>query len=458
MKWFKGNNNAEVDMTQGSILNHIIRFSLPLIAGNFFQLFYNTVDTWVVGNFVSNEAFSAVGTVSPIINTLIGVFLGLSNGAGVVIAQYFGAGQRENVSKAVHTSMLGTFFLGIIFTVLGIGMTPAMLTLMKTPDSVRPEATVYLTIYFSGAIALMLYNMGTAILQAIGNARLPFIFLVVCALLNVVLDLVFVLCFGLGVAGVAYATVLSELISAILVITVLYKEESSVQLRFSSLTISSGVLKKIMRIGFPAAIQMGITAFSNVFVQSYINYFGPDAMSGWTAYNKMDQLMFFPMKSISIAASTFMGQNLGSGNLSRAKKGVNVSLVAAEISTLILGAPLMIFAPQLVGFFNAKPEVLEFGTLFLRWQTPFYLICCINQTLSGALRGAGNTRKPVIIMLCSFVAFRQLYLFAMTHYVSNTIIPVALAYPAGWLVCSIGMMLYYSKADLQKNCLTNLRQ
>lgn len=454
MKWFSRKEQVEVNMTEGSILGHIIRFSVPLIAGNFFQLFYNTVDTWVVGNFVSNEAFSAVGTVTPIINTLIGIFLGLSNGAGVVIAQYFGAGQRENVSKAVHTSMLGTFILGIIFTILGIIMTPAMLTLMKTPDSVRPEATTYLTIYFGGVIALMLYNMGTAILQAIGNARLPFIFLVVCALLNVVLDLLFVLCFGLGVAGVAYATILSEFISAVLVIVVLFKEKSSVQLRLSDMSVNTGILKKILRIGFPAALQMGITSFSNVFVQSYINYFGPDAMSGWTVYNKMDQLMFLPMKSIAIASSTFMGQNLGSGQLQRAKKGVNSALGTAMVSTFILGAPLMIFAPQLVRFFNAKPEVLTYGTLFLRWQSPFYLICCINQVLTGSLRGAGNTRTPVVIMLSSFVAFRQLYLYFVTHYISNTVIPVALAYPAGWLVCSIGMCIYYRKTDLQKNCLT----
>lgn len=442
-------------MTEGSIVGHIIRFSLPLILGNFFQLFYNTVDTWVVGNYVSNEAFSAVGTVTPIINTLIGIFLGLSNGAGVVIAQYFGAGQKENVNKAVHTAVLGTFLLGILFTALGICMTPNMLTLMKTPSSVRPEATTYLTIYFSGITALMLYNMGTAILQAVGNARLPFIFLVICALLNAALDLIFVLSFHMGVAGVAYATVLSELISAILVLVVLFKEESSVQLHFERLKISSGILKKIVRVGFPAALQMGITAFSNVFVQSYINYFGPDAMSGWTVYNKMDQLMFLPMKSIALASSTFMGQNLGNGQLKRAKRGVVISLLLAVLSTLLLGAPLMIFAPHLVRFFNDKAEVLYYGTLFIRWMSPFYIITCVNQVLSGSLRGAGNTRFPVIIMLSSFVLFRQIYLFIMANYISNTIIPIALSYPIGWIICSIGISLYYHNTDLEKTRLIN---
>lgn len=447
--------DAEVNMTDGSIVGHIIRFSLPLVLGNFFQLFYNTVDTWVVGNFVSNEAFSAVGTVTPIINMLIGVFLGLSNGAGVVIAQYFGAGQKENVSKAVHTAMLGTFLLGILFTVLGIGMTPKMLSIMKTPDTVRPEATTYLMIYFGGIIALMLYNMGTAILQAVGNARLPFIFLLVCALLNVLLDLLFVLVFHKGVDGVAYATVISEFISAIMVIIVLIREQSSVQLRLRKLVINSGILKKIVRIGFPAALQMGITAFSNVFVQSYINYFGANAMSGWTVYNKMDQLMFLPMKSIALASSTFMGQNLGAGQKERAKKGVNVALSLAILSTVILGAPLIIFAPKLVGFFNEKAEVIKFGTLFIRWLSPFYIITCVNQVLSGSLRGAGNTKTPVIIMLCSFVVFRQIYLFMMTTYVSNTIVPVALAYPAGWIVCSLGISIYYHRTDLEKTRITS---
>lgn len=442
-------------MTEGSILSHLIRFSLPLIVGNFFQLFYNTVDTWVVGNYVSNEAFSAVGTVTPIINMLIGVFLGLSNGTGVVIAQYFGAGQRENVSRTVHTAMLGTFILGIVFTALGIGMTPAMLSVMKTPESVRPEATTYLTIYFGGIIALMLYNMGTAILQAVGNARLPFIFLAVCALLNVALDLIFVLCFHMRVEGVAYATVISELISAILVIAVLIRETSSVQLRIRDLAIDRGILRRIVRIGFPAAVQMGITAFSNVFVQSYINFFQADAMSGWTVYNKMDQLMFLPMRSISMASSTFMGQNLGSGQLQRAKKGVTAALLLALLCTVILGVPLIVFAPQLVRFFNGREEVIYFGTLFIRWMSPFYLITCVNQVLSGSLRGAGNTRTPVAIMLGSFVLFRQIYLYVMANFISNTVIPIALSYPAGWLVCSIGISVYYRHADLEKTRLTN---
>ena len=442
-------------MTEGNILGHLIRFSLPLVFGNFFQLLYNTVDTWVVGNFVSNEAFSAVGTVSPIINMLIGVFMGLSNGAGVVIAQYYGAGREDRVSETVHTAILGTVLLSIVFTAIGIIMTPDMLTLMKTPDSVRPEAVTYLTIYFAGLPALMLYNMGTGVLQAVGNARIPFLFLVLCALLNSILDLVFVLCFHWGVAGVAYATVLSELISAVLVVAVLLRTKSSVRLRIRSLCIRKDPLKKIWRVGFPAALQMGVTAFSNVFVQSYINFFGADVMSGWTVYNKMDQLMFLPMRSVALASSTFTGQNLGSGQQARARKGTRTALLIAVTSTVILGAPLVIFAPQLVEFFNAKPEVIASGTLLLRLLSPFYIVCCVNQVLAGSLRGAGNTRMPVIIMLTSFVLIRQIYLYIMANCISNTVVPIALGYPLGWVVCSIAIYMYYRRTDLEKTRVTD---
>lgn len=442
-------------MTEGSILAHIIRFSLPLVFGNLFQLLYNTVDTWVVGNYVSNEAFSAVGTVSPIINMLIGIFLGLSNGAGVVIAQYYGANNRERVSEAVHTSILGTFILGILFTIIGITMTPNMLTLMETPMEARQEAITYLTIYFGGVLALMMYNMGTAILQSVGNSRLPFIFLVICAVMNTVLDLVFVICFNWGVAGVAYATVFSELVSAILVLWVLSRSDSSVKLVIKELRVSKPVLKKIVKVGFPSALQMGITSFSNVIVQSYINFFGTDVMSGWTVYNKMDQIMFLPMKSISLASSTFTGQNLGSHKLERAKKGINTALLSAFTSTALLCIPLVIFAPYIVRFFNAKPEVIEAGTLFLRWLSPFYILCCVNQVLSGSLRGAGNTKAPMIIMLSSFVAVRQIYLFVMSHYISNTVLPIGLGYPFGWVVCSISIFTYYRHCNLEKTVLTN---
>ena len=444
----------DVDMTEGSIIRHIITFAFPLLLGNLFQQLYNTVDTWVVGRYVSNEAYAAVGTVGPIVNMLIGFFLGLSSGAGVVISQYYGAKQYDKVRDTVHTAITLTIILGIAFTGIGLVMTPYMLQLMNTPENVIPESAVYLSTYFSGIMGLMLYNIGAGILRAVGDSRRPFYFLMICALMNTVLDLIFVLVFKMGVRGVALATILSQGISALLVLITLIRSDNCIQLRIRSLKIHGQLLKKIFKVGIPAALQMAITSFSNVFVQSYINFFGDNCMSGWTTYAKVDQLLFLPMQSISLAATTFVGQNLGKNLVDRAKKGVRIATLLAVASTAVLLIPVLIFAPQIVAFFNSKPEVIEYGTLLLRWISPFYILCCLNQIYSSALRGAGNTRAPMFIMLCSFVAFRQVYLFAMSK-IWNEIIPIAMGYPAGWLLCSALTLLYYNKTQLSKTRLVD---
>ena len=444
----------DVDMTEGNITRHIISFALPLLIGNLFQQLYNTVDTWVVGNYVSNEAYSAVGTVGPIINMLIGFFLGLSSGAGVVISQYYGARQHDKVQETVHTAILMTLIIGVVFTAIGIVMIPLMLKLINMPATVIGEATTYLSIYFAGLLGLMLYNIGAGILRAVGDSRRPFYFLVVCAVLNTVLDLLFVLVFHMGVAGVALATILSQAISAILILITLIRSDSCIHLDLKKLKIHFPMLKKIFKVGIPAALQMAITSFSNIFVQSYINFFGENCMSGWTTYAKVDQLLFLPMQSISLASTTFMGQNLGKNQVHRARKGVTVSLLLAIASTVVLMIPVLLFSPQIVAFFNGKPEVVEYGSMLLRWLSPFYILCCFNQIYSGALRGAGNTRAPMIIMLTSFVAFRQIYLFAMSR-ICNEIIPIAMSYPAGWLLCSLLTAIYYHKAQLSRSRLVD---
>lgn len=450
LKHMTGGRQKDVDMTEGSIAGHLIRFAFPLLLGNIFQQLYNTVDSWVVGNYVSKNAFAAVGTVGPVINMLIGFFMGLSSGAGVVISQYYGAKKHDKVSETVHTSIVMTIVLGVIFTFVGIWMTPYMLRFMKTPTGVLPESTAYLTIYFSGVLGLMLYNIGSGILRAIGDSQRPFYFLVVSALLNTVLDLVFVLVFDMGVEGVAWATIIAQGVSALLTMIVLFRTDTCVKLSFRKLKMHWDALAKIIRVGIPAAIQMMITSFSNIFVQSYINFFGESCMAGWTAYSKIDQLIFLPMQSLALASTTFVGQNLGIGHVERAKKGVSSALYMSVAATLIVMIPVIITAPHLVAFFNDDPEVGQFGTLFLRHITPFYVLCCVNQVYSGALRGAGNSKIPMIIMLASFVCFRQIYLFVMANFVSNTILPIAMGYPAGWLVCSALTLLYYHKVPLDK--------
>ncbi len=441
---------GDVDMTEGSIVRHILSFSLPLLLGYLFQQFYNTVDTWVVGNFVSNEAFSAVGTVSPIINLLIGFFTGLATGAGVVISQYYGAGDEKKVSDTVHTAMALTFLLAVVFTAAGILMTPAMLSLMNTPEESLPEAKTYLTIYFSGAVGLMIYNMGAGILRAVGDSQKPFLFLIVSSLVNTGLDLLFVLVFHMGVAGVAYATIIAQGISAILVLITLATAKNCVRYTFRKTRFVLPTLRQIVTVGFPVAIQVAITSFSNIFVQSYINDFGTDCMSGWTAYSKIDPLILLPMQSIALAVTTFVGQNLGKGDEARAKRGVSIGLFISILSAVILMIPVLIFPEPLVAFFNDRSEVIAYGSLFLRWISPFYVLCCVNQIYAGALRGAGNSRVPMYVMLLSFVLFRQIYLFAFSRLLPGAVIPIALGYPAGWLLCSAVLAIYYAKVPLSK--------
>ena len=441
----------DVDMTQGGILRHLVIFSLPLLAGNIFQQLYNMVDAWVVGNFVSDSAFSAVGMVGTVINVLIGFFMGLSNGAGVLISQYYGAKQYAKVHDTVHTAIVMTLILGVIFTILGIAMVPFVLNLiMKMPENVYPQGKAYLTIYFAGVIGLMIYNMCSSILRSVGDSKRSFYFLVISAVVNTVLDLVFVLVFKMGVEGVAYATIIAQFISAVLSMMALVKSDTCIVLVFKDLRINFDELKKIFSIGFPSAIQLAITAFSNVFVYSYINYFGSDMAGGWTAYSKIDQFIMLPLQSISIAITTFVGQNYGKNDIPRARKGVRVAFLLAFGISAFLMIPELVFSPYLVRFFNSKPEVIEYGTLLIRWITPFFLLNSVTQILSGALRGTGNTKAPMIIMLTSFVGFRQCYLYIMSNFISNTEIPIAMAFPAGWMMCACLTFIYYMKVGFSQ--------
>lgn len=451
---FKGRQH-DIDMTEGSVFWHILTFALPLLVGNIFQQMYNMVDTWVVGNYVSAEAFAAVGNVGPIINTLIGLFTGLTSGAGVVISQYYGAHDYKKVHDAVHTAIMLTIILTVAMTIIGIAMTPWMLNFMKMQGEVYNEAKEYLTIYFAGMIGLLFYNMCAGILRAVGDSKRPFNFLLVAAVTNTVLDLVFVIVFGMGVAGVAYATIIAQALSASLTMVTLMRSHSCVRVILRDIRIHMEMLKKTIRVGIPAALQMAVTAFSNVFVQSYINQFGTYYMGGWTAYSKIDQLIFLPMQSLALSATTFVGQNLGKGQIKRAKYGARMALGMAMGITVLVTGVVMIVAPYLVEFFNDEPDVVRIGAMFLRWLTPFYVFSCVNQVYSGALRGAGDSRAPMIIMLGSFVVFRQIYLYVVSNVISNTILPLAMSYPAGWLVCSVLTLAYYRRANLSSKRLVD---
>ncbi len=439
-----------MDMTQGTIWKQLIYFAFPLLIGNLFQQLYNTVDSVVVGNFVSTEALAAVGSVTPIINMLVGFFSGLATGAGVVISQFFGAKNGPMLHKAVHTTLLMTVGLGVIFTFIGIFMTPLMLNLMSTPADVFDGAALYLRIYFGGVLGLMLYNMVSGILRAVGDSKRPLYFLILSSLLNVVLDLAFVLIFHWGIAGVAIATIIAQFISAFLLLVVLARSDEDYKLVLRDLKMDAEILKRIVRIGLPAGLQMAVTSFSNVFVQSYINRFGSACMAGWTSYSKIDQFVLLPMQSLSLSATTFVGQNLGAGNLSRAKKGTRVSMAISVAITAVLTVLLIAFSSQLLMLFNQDENVLYYGNIFIRYLAPFYVICCINQIFAGSLRGAGDATGPMIIMLLSFVVFRQIYLFVGSQFF-DSIIFVGLGYPAGWLVCSVFMAIHYFRGRWEKD-------
>ncbi len=431
-------------MTSGSITGLLIRFSIPLLAGNLFQQLYNTVDSIVVGNYVGKEALAAIGSTTSLINTLVGFFLGLSAGASVVISQYFGAHDLSSLRKTVHTMTAGTFILGVIFTITGIVCSPFMLRLMATPDDVISDATVYLRIYFEGVLALMIYNTGAGILRAVGDSKRPLYFLVVSSLLNVGLDLLFVVKFHWGIAGAAYATIIAEAVSACMVLFVLMHTQECYKLKISELKINRDILCKIIAVGLPAGIQQAVTSFSNVFVQAYINSFGSSCMAGWASYGKIDQFAILPMQSLSLASTTFVGQNYGAQNMKRVKRGINISLILSISITGLLAVPLVVFAGQLVSMFNRETDVLYYGVFFLRISSPFYVLCCINQIYAGALRGLGDAAVPMGIMIGSFVVFRQIYLFTVTH-LTSSFYPVSVAYPVGWIVCSAVMLVHYRR-------------
>ncbi len=447
--------NKDIDMTEGSIVKVIALFAIPLLLGNLFQQLYNTVDTYIVGNFVNKQAFAAVGSVGPIINTAIGFFSGFATGAGVIISQYAGAKNEQKESDTVQTSIIFTLLLCVIFTVFGTIAVPHMLRLMDTPDEVFPEANSYLKIYFLGISGLMLYNIGSGILRAVGNSVIPLVSLIISACINVVLDLLFVLVFNQGVKGVAYATVLSQVISAIFVLTVLSIKRAPYRINWTKPVFSIKIFAQIAKVGFPAAIQMAITSFSNIFVQSYINKFDTDCMAGWTAYNKIDAFAMLPMQTISLSVTTFSGQNFGAKKPERSKQGIKVGLILSWIITSALLIPIMIFSEMFVSFFNSDPNVIIFGAHFLRWISPFYLLCAINQILAGVLRGAGNSKIPMFIMLFSFVLFRQLYLFIFSR-ITDSIFVITFAYPAGWLVCSTLFILYYKFSHWENKIYVNL--
>ena len=439
----RSSGGATRDMTEGSIAKQLLLFSLPLMVGNIFQMLYNTVDVMVVGNFVGKEALAAVGSTTMIVNMLVFFFNGFSIGAGVVISRYFGARDMKKLHDSVETTIAATLMLCVIFTAAGVAGVKPMLRFMSTPEDVFDDAVIYLTIYIAGIAGLLIYNIGSGILRAVGNTSIPLFFLVLTSVLNIILDLFFVLALKAGIAGVAYATIISQFISAVLTLILLTRSREVYRLVWRDLHIDRRILGAVFSVGLPAGIQSVLTAFSNIFVQSYVNYFGSGCMAGWSCYNKLDQFIMLPMGSMSMAATSFVSQNIGAGRKERADWGTVGAIGLSLLITGVIAVFLFVFAAPSVGLFTKDASVISYGVLFLRANTFFLLFNCVNHVLAGALRGYGDAKGPMVIMLGCFVVIRQIYLFTVTHFIANTPLLVGLGYPVGWGTCCLVEVTYY---------------
>ena len=439
--------SKDTDMTHGPIIKLLILYAIPLLLGNLFQQLYNTVDSLVVGNFVGTQALAAIGSTTSICNTLVKFFNGVSIGASVIISQCYGAHDDEKLYKSVQTTMALTFLFGIVFTVLGYVMTPFMLRLMATPEDVLPWSSQYLRIYFLGISGLLVYNMGSGILRAVGDSKRPLMFLIFSSIMNIVLDLIFVLAFDMGIAGVAMATIISQFVSAILVLLLLSRCTESYRFDPKGLCLDLDIVKRILVVGLPTGIQQSLTAFSNVFVHSYINACGSACMAGWSCYSKIDQFIFLPMQSMGSAATMFVGQNIGAENTKRAKEGSIKALSMAILFTVVCCITLWIFAPQMVALFNRDPEVLRYGVMTLRLNLCFMVFCCFNQVLAGALRGTGDAKTPMYYLLFSQVVVRQIYLFLISRLFPGNFHVIAFAFPMGWMLCSVLMSSHFFRMN-----------
>ena len=431
------------DMTSGSIVRQLLLFSVPLMLGNIFQMLYNTVDSIVVGNFVGTQALAAVGSTTMIVNMLVFFFNGFSVGAGVVIGQHFGARNHKTLHSAIETTMTMTFVFCVLFTLIGLAGVKPMLRFMSTPEDVFPEAVVYLRIYFLGLSGLLIYNMGSGILRAVGNTTLPLYFLILTSVLNILLDLLFVLGFHAGIAGVAWATILSQFVSAVLTLILLAKSKEIYRFVWGDMHIDGGLLRQIFAVGLPAGIQTVITSFSNIFVQSYVNFFGSSCMAGWACYNKLDQFIMLAMSSMAMAATAFVSQNIGAKKERRASQGIWTAIGLSLFITAVISVIVFLFARPAISFFTSDESVISFGILFVRTNTFFLLPNCVNHVMAGGLRGRSDSRGPMFIMLAAFVVIRQIYLFIMTRFIANTPLTVGLGYPVGWVSCCIIEVLYY---------------
>lgn len=433
-------------MTSGSIWKRMILFALPLMLGNLFQQMYNTVDSLIVGRFVGSSALAAVSSSGSLIGMLIGLLSGISSGAGVIVARHFGAGDREGLHRTVHTIVAFGLAAGVVMTAVGVLLSPQILMWMGTPESVMAESVTYLRIYFCGSLAVMMYNVFVGILQAVGDGRHPLYYLIASSVVNLGLDLLFIQAFDAGVGGAALATVISQVVSALLCLIQLMRTKEDYRLELRSIRFERDILGQIVRVGLPSGVQNSIIAFANVIVQSNVNAFGEMAMAGYGAYAKIEGFGFLPINSFTLALTTFVGQNLGATQYERTKKGARFGILMTVTLAEAIGVLVFLFAPQLIALFDPTPEVVAFGVGKARTAALFYCLLAYAHSVAAVLRGAGKAVIPMAIMIAIWCGVRVAFL-SITIPLTHSIQMVYWVYPLTWGISCVLFFLYYKKAD-----------
>ncbi len=448
----------EGGITGGVIWKQLLLFFFPILLGTFFQQLYNTVDAMIVGQGVGKEALAAVGgATGTLINLLVGFFVGVSSGATVIISQYFGARDPQKVCRAVHTAAAMALLFGGLLMVVGIWLAPDMLRWMDTPDTVLPHALPYLRIYFAGMIPSLIYNIGSGVLRAVGDSKRPLLFLIVACLTNIVLDVLFVLGFHMGVSGAALATIISQAVSAVLVVITLLRSDTMFRLHPRRIRFHGEMMKRIIQIGLPAGLQSVMYSISNVLIQRAVNGFDTNVLAGWTAYSKIDCLFWMMVSAFGIAITTFVGQNFGAGLIDRVKKSVRVCMGMTLGTTVVMSLVLYFGGSVFYRLFTPDEAVIDEGMKILRLLVPTYVTYISIEILSGAVRGAGDSLIPTLMTLFGVCLLRVAWLaVALPRWPTMT--TVLLAYPITWVITSLLFIVYYLRGGWLKRCLAHSEQ
>ena len=433
-------------LTEGSIWKSMLLFALPVFLGNVFQQLYNTFDSWVVGNYLGDNALAAVSSSGSLIFMMIGFFNGVAMGAGVIIARCYGAKDYDSMRRAIHTDVAFGLTAGILLTALGVAFTPTILRWMDTPEDVLSQSISYFRYYFCGAIFTVMYNIMVGILHAVGDSRHPLYYLIFSSFVNVVLDLLFVAVFRWGVGSAAIATTISQGVSALLCFRLLLTTKEPYRVELKKIRYHWDSFKDIVRYGLPSGVQNSVIAMANLVVQTNINSFGKAAMAGCGSYSKIEGFAFLPITCFAQALSTFVGQNLGAQQYGRVKKGVRFAVICSVSMAELIGVASYLLAPQLISIFNDSPEVVAYGAAHMRTICLFYCLLALSHCIAGILRGAGKATVPMFIMLGCWCLLRVTYIsIAMQHV--NELHTVSMAYPITWFASSVLFIIYFYAAD-----------